>query len=353
MDILFLRGDGIGPEISSAALSILERVNTEENLRLNIESRDAGLSTLQRLGKTLPLEVSEAAGKADGIVLAPLSTFQYPPREKGGINISAEFRTVLNLYANIRPCRLRGSYENKSAIDLIIVRENTEGFYACRTMYAGTGEFMPDPSTAFALRKVSAQASRKIAVEAFQLASARNRELTVVHKANVLKLSDGLFLDIVRETAKDFPKVKVTELLVDAVAALLVRDPSKFDVLLMTNMFGDILSNEAAELAGGLGMAPSLNIGVERAMAQAAHGSAPDLAGRNIANPSGLILSVAMLLEWLSVRSKRDDLHRAATGMVHAVDKTLGNPANCTADQGGQLNTFEFAGAVIQNYLAE
>jgi 3-isopropylmalate dehydrogenase len=181
-------------------------------------------------------------------------------------------------------------------MDIVLVRENTEGFYASRSMYAGSGEFMPDPDSAFSFRKITRSASARVAKVAFEMARRRRRKVSVIHKANVLKVSDGLFLEAVRSVADDYTDVELEELLVDAAAALLVREPSRFDVMLTTNMFGDILSNEAAELSGGLGMAPSLNIGMRSAMAQACHGSAPDIAGINRANPTGLMLSVAMLL---------------------------------------------------------
>ncbi|WP_375411011.1 isocitrate/isopropylmalate dehydrogenase family protein [uncultured Bradyrhizobium sp.] len=350
MDVLILDGDGIGPEISAAAAAILTHVNEHACLRLNIERRELGLSTLAREGTTLPESVRRAAEAADGIVLAPLSTFQYPGRDHGGINASAEFRAGLDLFANFRPCRQRGRNAASAGIDLVVVRENTEGFYACRTMHAGSGEFMPDPATAFALRKVTQGASSAIAREALQLAATRHKRLAVIHKANVLKLSDGLFLDTVRTVATEFPDVIVSEVLVDAAAALLVRDAAQFDVILATNMFGDILSNEAAEIAGGLGMAPSLNVGRNQAMAQASHGSAPDIAGQNCANPTGLILSVAMLLDWLGRRCARSDLCSVAGSIEEAIDLTLTDPASCTPDQGGAATTTEFTSAVIRNW---
>ncbi|MDR6671225.1 isocitrate/isopropylmalate family dehydrogenase [Rhizobium sp. 1399] len=347
MDILILEGDGIGPEIAASCACILSHLNAERKLGLTLERRSVGLTTLPTEGSTLPSSVRRAAEQADGIVLAPLSTFSYPPPSEGGINASAEFRTGLNLFANFRPCRRRRVAADGADIDLVVVRENTEGFYACRTMYAGSGEFMPDPQTAFALRKITSGASRAIAREALQLASTRRKKLTVVHKANVLKLSDGLFLETVRSVAVEFPSVEIEEQLVDATAALLVRAPAKFDVVLTTNMFGDILSNEAAEIAGGLGMAPSLNAGADRAMAQAAHGSAPDIAGQNCANPAGLILSTAMLLNWLGHRSRRPELIEAATAIEQAIDTALSDPARCTPDQGGSATTVQFTDAII------
>lgn len=349
MDILILDGDGIGPEIASASAAVLEHVNAQFELGLALERREIGLTTLRREGTTLTTSVRQAAEAADGIVLAPLSTFEYPDRAKGGINASAEFRSGLGLFANFRPCRRRVDQHTGAGIDLVVVRENTEGFYACRTMHAGSGEFMPDPATAFALRKITVGASDAIAREALRLASARRNKLAVIHKANVLKVSDGLFLRTVRAAAAEFPHIEVSEVLVDAAAALLIRNPERFDVVLTTNMFGDILSNQAAEIAGGLGMAPSLNAGRDKAMAQAAHGSAPDIAGLNRANPTGLILSVAMLLDWLSRRAGRNDLREAAAAIENAVHRTLANPGHCTPDQGGTATTSDYTRTVIHN----
>jgi 3-isopropylmalate dehydrogenase len=182
---------------------------------------------------------------------------------------------------------------------------------------------------------------------ALDLARTRRRRLTVVHKANVLKLSEGLFLHSVRKAADDYPDIALEEILVDAAASLLVRDPARFDVILTTNMFGDILSNEAAELSGGLGLAPSLNVGAAVAMAQASHGSAPDIAGRDSANPTGLMLSAAMLLEWLGGRRDSDALFAAGCDLRDAVDSVLADPESRTADLGGPLGTRGFGQHVV------
>lgn len=351
MNILVLPGDGIGPEVTSATLVLIEHINRVEGLGLRLDIRAVGLEALTKTGTTLPDDVRQRASEVDGIIMAPLSTYDYPSREDGGLNPSAEFRTGLHLYANIRPCKSRLSKTGRLApIDLVLVRENTEGFYACRAMHSGTGEFMPDPQSAFALRKITSEASRAIAEAAFQLTLTRRSHVTVIHKANVLKISDGLFLRSVQDVACQFPGVTCTELLVDAAAALLIRSPEMFDVVLTSNMFGDILSNEAAEIAGGLGMAPSLNAGHRVAMAQAAHGSAPDIAGKGIANPSGLMLSAAMLLEWLGRTRLRTEFLTAARRAEDAIDRTLGCNATRTVDLGGTLSTSAFAEAVVKNY---
>jgi 3-isopropylmalate dehydrogenase len=345
--ILVLPGDGIGPEITAATLDVLTATDDLLGLGLEFEVHDIGLASLAATGTTLPPKVMERIPQVDGVLLGPVSHYEYPPRAEGGINPSAELRTVFELFANIRPCRSRPDLSVlRAPMDLVIVRENTEGFYSDRNMHAGTGEFMPDPDLALSIRKVSAKACERVAVAAFELARGRRRKVTAVHKANVVKLSDGLFLREVRAVAQRYPDVELEELIVDATAALLIRTPDRFDVIVTTNMFGDILSDEASELSGGLGLAGSINAGHDICVGQAQHGSAPDIAGRGVANPTSLILSAAMLLDW---RGRRDDnpaLIAAASLITRAVDHVLDDPASRTRDLGGDLGTAAFADAV-------
>jgi 3-isopropylmalate dehydrogenase len=231
-------------------------------------------------------------------------------------------------------------------MDLVIVRENTEGFYSDRNMFAGSGEFMPDPDMALSIRKITAKGSARIARAAFELAGRRKRKVTAVHKANVVKLSDGLFLREVRKVAAGFPQVCLDELIVDATAALLIRNPDRFDVIVTTNMFGDILSDEAAELSGSLGLGGAINVGDEICIAQAQHGSAPDISGRNVANPTSLILSAAMLLDWRGRRDSEPRLIEGATAIENAIDQVLSEPSTRTRDIGGELGTDGFSAAV-------
>ena len=335
MKILILPGDGIGPEIMAATGAALEALNDTHGLKLAFEERVIGLASLETEGSTLPDAVIEAIEAADGTVVGPVHTVAYPPASEGGVNPSATMRKRFDLYANIRPSRARpGVPAMTPKMDLVIARENTEGFYADRNMFQGTAEFMPTEGVALSVRKITVQGSRRIAESAFDLAGRRRNKVTVVHKANVLKVSDGLFRDTVREVAKSHPEVELDEVLIDAMAALLVRTPEAFDVVLTTNMFGDILSDEAAELSGGLGLGGSLNAGDDHAIAQAAHGSAPDIAGQGIANPTALMVSVAMLLEWLGA------------GFNAAVDAVLADPVNHTPDLGGNAKTADIGRAV-------
>ena len=352
MDIIVLAGDGIGPEITKATLAVLNCLNQTLSLNLNFTAYDIGLKSLNEQGTTLPNNVMQAIPQEGGVILGPVSHYDYPPREKGGINPSAELRVQFDLYTNMRPCK---SYEDLSILrqpmDLVIMRENTEGFYSDRNMFAGSGEFMPDENMALSIRKITAHGSQRIARAAFELARNRRKKVTAVHKANVVKLSDGLFLREVRKVAQDYRDIELEEIIVDAAAALLIRSPQRFDVIVTTNMFGDILSDEASELCGSLGLGGAINIGDDICVAQAQHGSAPDIAGKNIANPTSLILSSAMLLDWRGRRDNNKKLCNAAKLIEAAVKATIANPLTRTRDIGGTLNTDDFTNCVISHAL--
>jgi 3-isopropylmalate dehydrogenase len=344
MKILVLPGDGIGPEISQATLTVLDRANTLYKLGLEWQHDEIGFVTLKKEGTTLPPRVMDAARAAAGVLLGPVSHLDYPDRAEGGINPSGEMRVKLDLYANIRPARSRlGVGLTGKPVDLVIFRECTEGFYSDRNMFMGIGEFMPTEDMALAVRKVTAKCCERIARRAFESAMTRRKKVTAVHKANVLRISDALFLREVRKVAKDFPGVELDEKIVDAMAALLVRDPSKFDVIVTTNMFGDILSDEASEISGSIGLAGSVMAGDDLCVAQAQHGSAPDIAGRDLANPTSLILSAAMLLEWLARRHGNAACALAAQKIDAAIDAAINDPATRTRDLGGTLGTQDFA----------
>jgi 3-isopropylmalate dehydrogenase len=347
MKLLVLSGDGIGPEITEATLEVLQAASKKFSLGLQFETHPVGLAALKSHGTTMPDGLLGRATESDGVILAPLDQLAYPPREKGGVNVSAAFRVKLDLYANIRPARSRpGIGKMKEPMDLVIVRECTEGFYADRNMYQGSGEFMPSPDMAMSIRKVTAHACERIARRAFELAAKRKKHVTAVHKANVLHMTEGLFLSKVREVAAEFRGVKLDEVIIDAMTAHLVRTPGRFDVICATNMYGDILSDLASELSGSLGLAGSVLAGDAHCCAQAQHGSAPDIAGQDKANPTSLILSAAMLLEWLSERKKAKACGKAAEAINAAIDKVLADPKKRTADLGGKLGTKKFGEAV-------
>ncbi|HLH98298.1 MAG TPA: isocitrate/isopropylmalate family dehydrogenase [Xanthobacteraceae bacterium] len=346
--LIVMEGDGIGPEISAATLEVLRAADAKLALGLSFTPVTVGFAALQQHGTTFPAAALTAAQAADGVILGPVSHNDYPPVAEGGLNPSGELRKRLDLYANIRPARTRGGFPARcgAPVDLVIVRENTEGFYADRSMFVGPGEFMPTPDLALSVRKVTRTGSTRIAESAFLLAMQRRKKVTAVHKSNVLRISDGLFLECVRAVAARFPSVAYEERIIDAMAALLVRDAGAFDVVVTTNMFGDILSDEASEIAGSLGLAASLNAGSAHAVAQAQHGSAPDLAGRDAANPASLIGSAAMLLEWLGERRGEDRLRKAAAAIDAALDLAIADPATRTRDLGGRLGTKAFAECV-------
>ena len=304
---------------------------------------------MRQHGTTFPPAALEAAQSADGVILGPVSHNDYPPVAQGGLNPSGELRKRLDLFANIRPARTRGGFPPRcgAPVDLVIVRENTEGFYADRSMFLGPGEFMPTPDLALAVRKITRAGSTRIAEVAFALAMQRRKKLTAVHKANVLRVSDGLFLECVRAVAARFPAVAYEERIIDAMAALLVRDASAFDVVVTTNMFGDILSDQACEIAGSLGLGASLNAGSAHAVAQAQHGSAPDIAGQDQANPASLIGSAAMLLAWLGERRHDERFVQAAAAIEDALERTITDPAGRTRDLGGPLGTRAFGERIV------
>lgn len=355
MRIVILPGDGIGPEISAATRKVLEVLDQKLGLGFAFEQYDVGLASLKTQGTTAPDQVMTAARDADGIILGPVSHSDYPPRAEGGINISAELRVVLDLYANVRPNRSREGvpHYGRTPMDLVIVRENTEGFYSDRNMHLGVGEFMPSPDMALSVRKITAHASNRIARTAFELARIRRKKVTAVHKANVIKVSEALFLREVRKVAEEFPDVAYDEQLIDSMAALLVRDAQRFDVVVTTNMFGDILSDEAAELSGSLGLGGAINASDTRCMAQAQHGSAPDIQGLDKANPTSLILSAAMLLNWLGARGEgREKFAVGARAIEAALDILVTDPKRRTPDLGGPLGTAAFTDELCREILA-
>jgi isocitrate/isopropylmalate dehydrogenase len=345
--LLAVPGDGIGPEIMVATLKVVDALGVAD---LVIDTAECGLGGLERYGTTVRQEDLDAARAADGVILGPMSVKDYPLGSDGGRHVPAVFRQVLDLHSNIRPSRtIAGVPSAVPAADLVLVRENLEGFYADRNMSAGTGEFMPTPDVALAVGKFTVQETRRVARTAFELARRRSeKRVTIVHKAPALRLSHKLFIDTAREVGREYPDVTIEDQLVDAVAALLVRVPERFDVLLTPNMFGDILSDEAAELCGGVGLAASLNVGDGHAVAQAAHGSAPDIAGRDIANPTSLMQSVALLFDHLGSTRADEALVRAGERLRRAVDERLSRAATRTRDLGGHLGTAAFADAVVE-----
>jgi 3-isopropylmalate dehydrogenase len=339
MKVLVLPGDGIGPEIVGVAVYVAEAANARFGLGLEFDYDDVGFVSLKKYGITLRDETLEKAKTYDGIILGTQSHADYPKPELGGRNISAGFRIGLDLYANVRPARSRPSIpthmKEGKTMDLVIMREATEGFYPDRNMTKGWAELMPSPDMALSVRKITRHCSERIARRAFEWAMTRRKKVTAVHKANSFHMTDGLFLECVRAVGKEFPDVELDDLLIDASTAHLVRNPECFDVIVATNFYGDILSDLASEMSGSLGLAGSMMASDTHCCAQAQHGSAPTLAGLDKANPVSMILSVAMLIQWMGEHHKKPDLITAAKAMEAAVDKILEQPACWTADLGG------------------
>src|SRR6202163_686374 len=341
MRLLVLAGDGIGPEITAATLLVLEAAARNFRLDLDIEEDVVGHESLKRYGATVRPDLLEKARAADGLILGPAATFDFRDPEKGEINPSMYFRKNFDLFANIRPSRTYTGLPAKlGQFDLVIARENTEGFYADRNMALGNAEMLVTEDVAISLRRVTRTASARVARVAFELAAKRRKHVTIVHKANVLKLGDGMFLDECRKAARDFPAIAVDDILVDAMMAHLVRNAAKFDVIVTTNMFGDIISDMTAEASGSLGLGGSLNQGSDYAMARASHGSAPDIAGKNLANPFSLILSAALLLAWLGRRRSAPAFAEAAAAVERGIEEAIA-AGEITRDIGGRLGTKE------------
>ena len=356
MNFIVLPCDGIGPEIVAASVGVLKAAASRFALPVAIDYDKVGFESLHEFGTTLREEVLQKSKSYDGIILGTQSHADYPAPEKGGRNVSAGFRIGLDLYANVRPARTRpylpSNLREGKTMDLVIMREATEGFYPDRNMTRGWGEVMPSPDMALSTRKITRHCSERIARRAFELAMTRRKKVTAIHKANSFHMTDGLFLECVRHVAKEFPQVQLEDLLVDASTAHLVREPERFDVLVATNFYGDILSDLASELSGSLGLAGSIMASDDLCCAQAQHGSAPTIAGKDIANPTSMILSVAMMVQWVGAKQANDGMRKAGDAMIAAVDKVLADPATRTRDIGGTMGCKGF-GAAVERAVAQ
>lgn len=341
MKIIVIPGDGIGVETMSVATAALEIVSEKFNLGLDLQHDIAGHDSLKKYGTTIHTGLLDAVKNADGLILGPMSTYDFKDESKGEINPSKFFRKSLDLFANIRPAKTYpGSGTQHKPLDLVVVRENTEGFYADRNIESGGSEMLITPDVVVSLRRITRDCCERIARAAFELAMTRKKHVTIVHKANVLRIGDGMFIDACHKVGLEFPEVRIDDVIVDAMMAHVVRAPERYDVIVTTNMFGDILSDLTAELAGSLGMAASINAGTQYAMAQAAHGSAPDIAGQNIANPFSQVISASMLLAWYGQRKSESRFIDASHALNLAVAQAIA-AGEATRDVGGNLGTSE------------
>jgi 3-isopropylmalate dehydrogenase len=345
-----LNGDDIGLEIVPASVDTSRAAAELHGVAIDWVPLPIGRTALDTHGHTLPRETLETLGTLDGWILGPIGHRAYP-RGPHAINPHPILRKSFNLFANVRPTR---SYPGIGClhdnVDLVIVRENNEGFQPDRNMLMGNAEFRPNDEVTLSMRVITRTGSRRVARAAFELARQRRKHLTYVHKDTVFKLGCGMFVEECRKLAPEFPDVLLDDVIVDTMAMRLVRDPQSFDVIVTTNMFGDILSDEAAGLVGGLGMAPGLCIGDgDVAMAQATHGSAPDIAGRGIANPYAMIESTRMMFEWLGHSRKNEGAVRMGASMSAAITRALADANARTGDIRGKGNTASFTRAVVRN----
>lgn len=326
-NITLIPGDGIGPEISDAVRRIVDAAGVP----IQWHVYEAGLSAQVKFGNLLPTEVLDSILQDKVALKGPLTT----PIGEGFASINVTLRRTLNLYANVRPIRnVPGVQAKYSDVDLIIVRENTE------SLYSGI-EHVVVPGVVESLKIITEVASTRIAKYAFELARRQGRKkITGIHKANIMKLSDGLFLDCIRKVRRNYPEIDYNEMIVDNTAMQLVLNPHQFDVLLLENLYGDIISDLGAGLIGGLGLAPSGNIGELAAVFEAVHGSAPDIAGKGIANPTALLLSSLLMLQHIGE-------FEAAERIFLAVKTVLMEKKICTPDLGGTATTDSYSQAII------
>ncbi len=349
-----LNGDDIGHEIVPASVEVARAAAARHGLRIDWRPMPIGRTALDSHNSTMPAGTLDALGRMDGFILGPIGHRDYP-KVPQAINPHPILRKHFNLFANVRPTRsfpgLGALHEN---VDLVIVRENNEGFQPDRNVVAGCGEFRPTEDVTISVRVITRSGSARVARAAFEIARTRSKRLTTVHKNTVFKLGCGMFVEECYKVAKEFPDVTLDEVIVDTFAMRLVRDPQSFDVVVTTNMFGDILTDEAAGLVGGLGMAPGLCIGEGNiAMAQATHGSAPDIAGKGIANPYAMIESTRMMFEWLGHNRAIKPAVDAAASMKRGIEHALADPATRTRDIRGTAGTNDMAHAIVAAIEAE
>lgn len=331
--ISLITGDGIGPELSESVVSVLDAIHDRLDVKFDIQKLLAGDIALKQYGKALPDQTLDAIKKSDVCMKAPVG--------ESAADVIVVLRRMLDLYANIRPAKsYPGMNALKDGIDMVIVRENTEDLY--------TGQEFEVSGAAVAFRIISEKASAKIAKYAFEMARQRNgkKRVTCVHKSNVMRKTDGLFSRVCSEIAKSYPEISFDQMYVDACAMNLIRRPEAFDVIVTTNLFGDILSDESSEVVGGLGMAPAANIGDNFALFEPVHGAAFDIAGKGIANPSSFILSAKMMLEWLGKKHNDVKCFDVAKKLESAVFGVV-NKGIKTQDIGGTKTTSEFTKEIV------
>jgi 3-isopropylmalate dehydrogenase len=340
-----LAGDGIGPEVSAATCEVLREAADLSGLRLRLVPALVGWKARETFGNLLPDETMNVLRKADAWIMGPTFAGEYPKDDHTKGHPSGYLRRSFNLFANVRPVQSWPQLDPLIPdLDITVLRENTEGFYPDRNLAWGYGEFKPTDDVALSLRVITRAACERFALE--YAAASGVKRLHVVHKRTALPQTEGLFIGAFEALMPQFPDVELDLLRVDTFSSSFPRRHNDYRLVATTNLFGDILSDQASGLAGGVGLAASLNAGRDHAMAQAVHGTAPDIAGKGIANPAALILSTALLLRWLYQRSKVEAARITAQMIEHAVRAAI-RRGTITADLGGNAGTGEFTSAVI------
>lgn len=343
-----LPGDDIGPEIVPEAVRVAQAALACSGGEVDWTDVPIGIAAFESLGSTMPEGTLALLEQLDGWILGPIGHQAYPKHPRA-INPHPILRKHFDLYANIRPTKSFSSLPSlHEDVDLVIFRENNEGFQPDRNVVAGCGEFNPTEDVSISVRVITRRASERLARAAFEMARGRGRRVTAVHKDTVFKLGCRMFADECRRVSKEYPDVEFEEAIVDTFAMQLVMNPQKYDVVVTTNLFGDILSDLAAGLVGGLGLAPGLSAGPQYAMAQATHGSAPDIAGRAIANPYAMIVSTQMLIDWLGRRHDDEKLVHAARLIDRALSEVIAEGVALTPDLGGSAGTEGMGRAVAE-----
>lgn len=344
-----LYGDGIGPEITQATEKILKATTAKYNIDVEYPVYPMGWEGIEKYNNPVPAVTIEGLKTCDAWVFAPHDSAAYPPEHFKKVNPSGTMRVTYDLFSNVRPAKTYpGMKSHVGEADVVVFRENTEGELSDRNMFQGPGEFMPTKDVVISQSLFTRKGSERIAHAAFQMAMTRKKHVTIVHKANVIKVGNGFFRDICYEVGrKYYPEVQVDDYHIDAMTAHMVKRLHEFDVIVTTNLFGDILSDLAGELTGSLGLAPSINTNETQCMAQAAHGSAPDIAGQNIANPVGIMLSACMMLEWLGTKHQDERLCEAGKAMETAILNVMSS-GTVTPDLGGTETTTSFTDLILQ-----
>lgn len=348
MKIGVLNGDDIGHEVVPEAVKVMKAATAVTGSEIAWEPMPIGRQALDSLGTTMPADTLDRLQVLDGWILGPIGHMAYPKTPEA-MNPHPILRKHFDLFANIRPAKSYSSLPSvHQCVDLVIVRENNEGFQPDRNVVAGSGEFRPTQDVTISVRVITREGSSKVARAAFELARSRRKHLTAVHKDTVFKLGCGMFAEECRKLTVEYPDVRYEEAIVDTFAMRLVMTPQRYDVVVTTNMFGDILTDEAAGLVGGLGLAPGLCAGPAHAMAQATHGSAPDISGQNIANPYAMIMSGKMLLDWLGRRHHDDNMIKAAALIDAAIETVIAEKRSLTPDLGGSGSTQSMGNAIAE-----